>query len=111
MDDGDPTTAGFNKFERVLDDAVNKFYKENARGDAVIVNVDNDSDDDVIINVEDDSDAPPNAHEVPRGNFLLLPEGTSCALGGALELSSTFTMKSSSESLSTFTMAASPRDV
>ncbi len=31
MDDGDPTTAGFNKFEHVLDNAVNKFYEENAR--------------------------------------------------------------------------------
>jgi hypothetical protein len=60
MDDGDPTTAGFNEFERVLDDAV-----ENARGDAAIVNVDNDSDDDVIVNVDDDFDAPPNAPEVP----------------------------------------------
>ncbi len=59
MDDGDPTTAGFNEFERVHDDAVNEFYEENARGDAAIVNVDNDSDDDVIVNVNDDSDAPP----------------------------------------------------
>jgi hypothetical protein len=61
MDDGDPTTALFNKFERVLDDAVNKIYEENARGDAAIVNVSNNSDDDVIVNVNDYSDAPPNA--------------------------------------------------
>jgi hypothetical protein len=59
MDNGDPTTVGFNKFERVLDNAVNKFYEENARGDAAIVNVDNDSDNDVIVNVDDNSDAPP----------------------------------------------------
>ena len=62
MDDGDPTTAGFNEF-----------YEENARGDAAIVNVDNDSDDDVIVNVDDDSDAPPNAHEVPSGSKRKLP--------------------------------------
>jgi hypothetical protein len=73
MDDGDPTTAGFNEFERVLDDAVNEFYEENARGDAAIVNVGNDSDDDVIVNVDDDSDAPPNAHEVPSGSKRKLP--------------------------------------
>jgi hypothetical protein len=67
MDDGDPTTAGFNEFERVLDDAVNKFYEENARGDAAIVNVDNDSDDDVIVNVDDDSDAPPTRTKCSLG--------------------------------------------
>ncbi len=73
MDDGDPTTAGFNEYERVLDDAVNEFYEENARGDAAIVNVGNDSDDDVIVNVDDDSDAPPNAHEVTSGSKRKLP--------------------------------------
>jgi hypothetical protein len=73
MDDGDPTTAGFNEIERVLYDAVNEFYEENAQGDAAIVNVDNDSDDDVIVNVDDDSDAPPNAHEVPSGSKRKLP--------------------------------------
>jgi hypothetical protein len=65
MDDGDPTTTGFNELERVLDDAVNKFYEESAQGDAAILNVDNDSDDDVIVNVDDNSDTPPNAHKVP----------------------------------------------
>ncbi len=62
MDNGDPTTAGFNKFKRVLDNAVNKFYEENAQGDAATVNIGNDSDDDVIVNVDDDSYAPLNAH-------------------------------------------------
>jgi hypothetical protein len=59
MDNGDPTTAGFNKFEHVLDNTVNKFYEENVWGDAAIVNVDNDSDEDVIVNVDDNSDASP----------------------------------------------------
>jgi hypothetical protein len=73
MDDGDPTTAEFNEFESVLDNAVNEFYEENARGDAAIVNVGNDSDDDVIVNVDDNSDAPPNVHEVPSGSKRKLP--------------------------------------
>jgi hypothetical protein len=87
MDDGDPTTAGFNEFERVLDDAVNEFYEENARGDAAIVNVDNDSDDDVIVNVDDDSDAPPNAHEVPSGSKRKLPLPMDVALSTSAALS------------------------
>ncbi len=60
MDNGDPTTAGFSKFEHVLDNAV-----ENAQGDAAIVNVDNNSDDDVIVNINNNSDAPPNVHKLP----------------------------------------------
>jgi hypothetical protein len=73
MDNRDPTSVGFNEFECVLDDAVNEFYEENARGDAAIVNVGNDSDDDVIVNVDDDSNAPSNAHEVPSGSKRKLP--------------------------------------
>jgi hypothetical protein len=73
MDDRDPTTTGFNKFKHVLDDAVNKFYEENTRGDAAIVNVGNDSDNDVIVNVYDDSNAPPNVHKVPSGSKRKLP--------------------------------------
>jgi hypothetical protein len=87
MDDGDPTTAGFKEFERVLDNAVNKFYEENARGDTAIVNVDNDSDDDVIVNINDNSDAPPNAHKVPSGSKRKLPLHMDVDLSTSADLS------------------------
>ena len=33
LNNGDPTTAAFNKFKSVMDNAVNEFYRENTRGE------------------------------------------------------------------------------